>query len=167
MQRLDLSAAMTMAWRDMLPADLQWAVPTDADPAQDALAESIMDELSVVSPRRCADVISRRADDFIAIGGARRQRIICWAIHRGWDNCHIIAMSIIGSNDEGRGEAGRGETGRGKVVPYFRRNFDSLAGVCCARTAYGVLCRETAVTLIQSAQRYEIEFGHGQTGGLS
>ena len=162
MQRLDLSAATVMAWRNLLPRDVRWAVPADADPAQDAIAESLMDELSTVSPRRCFEVMCRRADDVVAIGAARRQRIMCWAIHRGWEHCHIIAQSFVDAGDDDKGESGRS-----KIAPLFKREFDALAGTGAARCVHGVMCRETAVTLIQSAQRYENEYGHGQTGGLS
>jgi hypothetical protein len=123
---LDLSSDHISKWRKLLPPNVLAVVGDDATPEGDVLLGGVIAEMEAAAPRRVLSVFDRHADAIVAMGRARRMRLMAWMDNRFMPDTNL-ARDLMRDFAEDDGDEGGG--GRAKIAPLFRAEYEALLAV--------------------------------------
>lgn len=156
----DLSLNAMAAWLDRLPDDIRSAVGDVAAGDDDRLAE-LSAVLSAAPADRLSVIVSERADDFMAMGRARRLRFLAWVARRTYPESGLLFRALAEDDDEG-GQSG----GRSKIAPYFLEDVKALVNVLGPRVAMQVVNGDNLGAVVRSSYELQSESEFRQGGAL-
>jgi len=139
------------AWFGLLPDDVASCMEKPGQDGQaeaDAIAAGL---LSVGSGSDLVTYVAGNQDSFIAIGRARRIRILAW-LAAGQYPDKVAALQAL-SGEEGAGEGGSA-AGTDKVAPYFKEDIRALVEALGPRAARGIV--DAATLAAVAGAGYEV-----------
>lgn len=139
------------AWYGLLPDDVASCMEK---PGREGQAEADAIAAALPGVGNGADLVSyvaRNQDSFIAIGRARRIRILAWLAAGDYPD-KVEALQAL-SGEEGSGEGGS-SAGTEKVAPYFKEDIRALVAALGPRAARGIV--DAATLAAVAGAGYEV-----------